>query len=63
MQHHMDRPGKKLDTIVLVLAIMTVTLIATAFHAWRLGNERRDVALLAVFGGLFATGTAVAASL
>jgi len=49
------------DTTVLMLAVMTVTLIAVAFHAWRLGNERRDVVLLAVFGGLFAAGTAVAA--
>jgi len=42
---------------------MTVTLIAVAFHAWRLGNEKRDVALLTVIGGLFAAGTAAAAIL
>ncbi len=50
-----------MDTTVLLLAVMTVTLIAVTFQAWRLGNEIRDIALLAVFGGLFGAGTAVAA--
>ena len=50
-----------METSVLLLAIMTVTLIGVAFHAWRIGNERRDVALLGVFAGLFGAGTAVAA--
>ncbi|MBA2723049.1 MAG: hypothetical protein H0W48_01795 [Methylibium sp.] len=52
-----------MDTTVLLLAIMTTVLLAVTFHAWRLGNEKRDVALLAVFGGLFAAGSAVAAIL
>ena len=52
-----------MDTTVLLLAVMTVALFAVAFQAWRIGNEKRDVALLAVFGGLFAAGTAVAAIL
>ena len=52
-----------MNTPVLLLAIMALTLIAVAFNAWRLGSERRDVVLLAVFGGLFAAGTAAAAIL
>jgi len=52
-----------MDTSVLLFVVMTVTMVAVALHAWRLGNEKRDVALLAVFGGLFAAGNAVAAIL
>jgi len=52
-----------MDTTVLLLAIMTIALLAVTFHAWRLGNERRDIALLGAFGGLFAAGTVVAAIL
>ena len=54
---------KNMDTTVLLLAIMTIALLAVTFHAWRLGNERRDIALLGAFGGLFAAGTVVAAIL
>jgi hypothetical protein len=49
-----------MDTKVLLLAIMTVTLLAVTVHAWRLGNERRDVALLGAIGGLCGVGTVVA---
>ena len=59
----MTDPANSMDTTVLLLAVMTVALFAVAFQAWRIGNEKRDVALLAVFGGLFAAGTAVAAIL
>jgi uncharacterized membrane protein YadS len=52
-----------MDTAVLLLAIMTATMFAVTFNAWRLGNERRDVALLAAVGGLCGVGTAVAAIL
>jgi len=52
-----------MDASALLFAIMTVTMVVVALHAWRLGNEKRDVSLLAVFGGLFAAGTAVAAIL
>lgn len=47
----------------LLLAIMTVTLSAVTFHAWRLGNEKRDVALIGAVGGLCGVGTAFAAFL
>jgi len=50
-----------MGTAFLLLSIMTATMTGVTCHAWRIGNERRDVALLAVFAGLFAAGTAVAA--
>jgi hypothetical protein len=53
--------GKTMKTAFLLLAIMTVTMTGVTYHAWRIGNERRDVALLAVFAGLFAVGSAIAA--
>jgi hypothetical protein len=43
-----------MDTTTLLLAILTATLAGVTFHAWRLGNEKRDVALL---GGLLGVGT------
>jgi membrane associated rhomboid family serine protease len=47
-------------TLAFVLATLTVTMLAVTLHAWRLRNERRDVALLGAIGGLFGVGTAVA---
>ena len=52
-----------MDTVVLLFAIMTVTLLGVTAHAWRLGNEKRDVALLGAVGGLCGVGTVVAAIL
>jgi len=52
-----------MDTPVLILAAMTAIMIVVAFQARRTGNETRDGALLAAFGGLFAAGTPVAAIL
>ena len=49
-----------MDTIVLLLAIMTATMFAVTIHAWRLGNEKRDVVLLGAVGGLCGVGTAAA---
>lgn len=37
---------------------MTVILAGVTFHAWRLGNERRDVALLGTFCALCGVVTA-----
>lgn len=54
---------KHMDTAVLILAIMTATMFAVTFHAWRLGNEKRDVALLGAVGGVCGVGTAVVAIL
>ena len=52
-----------MDTSTLLFAILTICLIGVTFHAWRLGNEKRDVVLLGVFTALMGTGTAVAAIL
>ena len=49
-----------MDKSTLLFAILTLCLIGVAFHAWRLGNEKRDVVLLGVFSGLMGAGTAVA---
>ena len=49
-----------MDTAALLLAIMTATMFAVTFHAWRLGNEKRDVALLGAIAGLCGVGTAAA---
>ncbi len=48
-----------MSSVDLVLVVMTVAFAAVAAHAWRLGNERRDVALLGVIGGLFGLGATV----
>lgn len=50
-----------MDTFTLLTTVMAVTLAAVSFHAWRLGNEKRDVALLGVFSGLFGAGAVVSA--
>jgi hypothetical protein len=52
-----------MDTAVLLLAILTAPMFAVTFHARRLGNEKRDVALLSAVGGMCGVGTAVAAIL
>ena len=52
-----------MDTSTLLLAVLTATLAGVTIHAWRLGNEKRDVVLLGVFSGLMGAGTAVAAIL
>ena len=48
-----------MDTSTLLLAILTATLAGVTFQAWRLGNEKCDVALLGVFSGLLGVGTVV----
>ena len=50
-----------MDTTVLLLAVVTATMFAVTFQAWRLGNEKRDVTLLGPVGGLCSVGAAVAA--
>jgi hypothetical protein len=52
-----------MDTSTLLLAILTLCLVGVTFHAWRLGNEKRDVVLLGVSSALLGAGTAVAAIL
>lgn len=49
-----------MNNAVLFLSIMTVTITAVTFHAWHIGNEKRDVVLLGAIGGLFGVGTVAA---
>ena len=48
-------------TGTLILAALTATLAVVTIHAWRIGNEKRDVALLGLLGGLLGVGTVVTA--
>lgn len=50
-----------MDTSTLLMTLLTAALAVATFQAWRLGNERRDVALLGALGGLSGFGTAVSA--
>jgi hypothetical protein len=47
-----------MDTPTLLLSLLTVCMVGVTLHAWHLGNEKRDVALLGVFSGLMGAGTA-----
>jgi hypothetical protein len=48
-----------MGTSTLLLTILTFFLAAVTLHARRLGNEKRDVALLGVFSALMGAGTTV----
>ena len=48
-----------LNDSTLMLGVMALCLIGVAFQAWRMGNERRDVALLGVLAAVCAAGTGV----
>lgn len=50
-----------MDSTTLLLATLTAALAAATVHAWRLGNERRDVVLLGVFSGLLGAGALITA--
>jgi len=52
-----------MPTSTLLFLVLTVTLAGVAIYAWRIGNERRDVALLGSLSALCGTGALVAASL
>jgi len=52
-----------MDTSTLLFSILTIALVCVTFHAWYLGNEKRDVVLIGVFSGLMGAGTAVSAIL
>jgi hypothetical protein len=47
-----------MDTLTSILATMTVALVLAALHAWRIGNDLRDVRLLGAFGGAAGAGAA-----
>jgi len=46
-----------MDPFSLVLGLLTVTMLIVTFNAWRIGNEKRDVALLGTVGALLGVGT------
>ncbi|MEO3714455.1 MULTISPECIES: hypothetical protein [Roseateles] len=48
------------DTPTLILGVLTLALLGVTLQAWRMGNERRDVALLGVCSGALGLGTALA---
>jgi len=52
-----------MDTSSLIFTILAVCLVGVTFHAWHLGNEKRDVALLGVFSGLMGVGAVATALL
>ena len=49
-----------MDTVTLFGLLLASVLLAAAWLAWRIGNDRRDVALLGVSSGVSAVGAAVA---
>lgn len=49
-----------MDPLTLLGLLLATVLFAAAWQAWRIGNERRDVVLLGVGGGVSAAGAAVA---
>ena len=48
-----------MDTFTSFGLLLAVVLFAAAWQAWRIGNERRDVALLGVGSGISAVGATV----
>lgn len=49
-----------MDTTTLIFAVMAATLAVVAVHAWRLGNEPRDVALLGALSSFCGAGAGFA---
>jgi hypothetical protein len=45
-----------MDTTTLLLAVLAATMLSVAVQAWRLGNERRDVALAGTVGAVLGGG-------
>ncbi len=48
-----------MEPLVLFGVVLAVVLFAAAWQARRIGNERRDVTLLGVSGGVSAAGAAL----
>lgn len=49
-----------MDTLMLLCLLLATVLLAAAWQARRIGNDRRDVALLGVGSGVSALGAATA---
>jgi len=52
-----------MDSTFWLLLILALTMGAVAWHAHRIGNERRDVAALGVIAGMLGLGSGLAAIL
>jgi len=52
-----------METATLLFLVMTATLAGVAGYAWRIGNERRDVALLGTCSALCGAGALITATL
>jgi hypothetical protein len=48
-----------METSTIILTILAFTLAVVTFYAWRLDNEKRDVALLGAFSGLLGVSAAI----
>lgn len=48
-----------MNTLTVFLLIMAAVMAWVTFSAWRLGNEKRDIAFLGVSGGLCGAAAAV----
>lgn len=51
-----------MDTFTHILTALALVLVGVTLHAWRLGNERRDVALLGAIALACGLGAATAAA-
>lgn len=58
-----DAESLNMDIATLLLGTFALTLLVVTLHAWRLGNEKRDVALLGALAGLSGFGAAVSTAL
>lgn len=52
-----------MDSTFWLLLILAFTMASVAWHAHRIGNERRDVAALGVIAGMLGLGSGLAATL
>jgi uncharacterized membrane protein YadS len=52
-----------MDITLFFLLTLSATLLGASWHAHRIGNERRDVALLAGIGSLLGAGALAAAAI
>lgn len=50
-----------MEPLVLVLLSLTFALVFATWHAWRIGNDRRDVAVLGFVAGALGLGSGLAA--
>lgn len=45
----------------MIFVVLAVIMAVVTLQAWRLGSEKRDIALLGATGGLLGLGAAVSA--